>query len=69
MLAKLQRLWTKYRARESARIVDDRRYMTPDERGEAELVQRDGVAGEAEALLEREARRREEREEGRPRDY
>jgi hypothetical protein len=43
--------------------------MSPREREETELVRREGAAGEREVLIEREAARAEEQQEGRPPDY
>ena len=43
--------------------------MSPREREEADLVRREGAAGEREVLNEREVARAEEQQEGRPPDY
>jgi hypothetical protein len=69
MLARLKALLTRSRQRESRRIGDEYATMSPGEREEADLVRREGAAGDREVLIEREAVRAEEQQEGRPADY
>ena len=69
MLARLKAFLARSRERESQRVADEYATMSPREREEAELVRREGVAGEREVLIEREAARAEEQQEGRPPDY
>jgi hypothetical protein len=69
MLARLKALVTRSRERESRRIADEYGTMSPREREEADLIRREGAAGEREVLIEREAARAEEQQEGRPADY
>jgi hypothetical protein len=69
MLARLKAFLARSRERESQRIGDEYATMSPREREEAELVRREGAAGEREVLIEREAARAEEQQEGRPPDY
>ena len=69
MLARLKAFLARSRKRESQRVGDEYATMSPREREEAEMVRRDGAAGEREVLIEREAARSEEQEEGRPPDY
>ena len=69
MLARLKAFLARSRERESQRIGDEYANMSPREREETELVRREGAAGEREVLIEREAARAEEQEEGRPPDY
>ena len=69
MLARLKAFLARSRKRESQRAGDEYATMSPREREEAELVRRDGAAGEREVLIDREAARAEEQQEGRPPDY
>ena len=69
MLARLKAFLARSRERESQRVGDEYVTMSPREREEADLVRREGAAGEREVVLEREAARVEEQQEGRPPDY
>jgi hypothetical protein len=69
MLARLKALVTRFRERESGRIADEYATMSRSEREEADLIRREGAAGERDVLIEREAARAEEQQEGRPADY
>jgi len=69
MLARLKALMTRFSERESGRIADEYATMSRSEREEADLIRREGAAGERDVLIEREAARAEEQQEGRPADY
>ena len=69
MLARLKAFLARSRERESRRVGDEYATMSPREREEAELIRREGAAGEREVELEREVARAEEQQEGRPPDY
>jgi hypothetical protein len=69
MLARLKAFLMRSRERESQRVGDEYATMSPREREETERVRREGAAGERDVLVEREAERAEEQQEGRPPDY
>jgi hypothetical protein len=69
MLESLKTLLVRHREHETERLSEEYTAMTPGERHELETIRSRGAAGERDVLVEHEAERVEDAEEGRPMAY